>query len=977
MDGSGEQRQASVATGSVAPGAVTALLQEIARAPEEAQGSAWTQALLPGAVVGRFELVRELGRGGFGVVWEARDRELGRLVAFKAVRAGARAKAREQRLLLEAEAAARLAHPNIVMLYDLGRCEYGPYLVLERLHGETLAERLRRGPLPTGEAVRIATEISKGLAHAHGHGVVHRDLKPANVFLCQDGQVKVLDFGLSQAFGRERTAGGTSGYMAPEQAAGGEEDARTDVYALGATLHEMLAGDRPPAPLPNGLPPSLSRLLGRCLSTEPAGRPKDGQVLLEDLSSAERSLHRPREARRWALRIGLGVVLGAAVAGVVVRRLQPPGLRGPDGRMTVAVADFANETGERDLDSVSGLLITSLEQSEQLRVLTRGRLFDLARQLGRGDAERIDEPLAREVGRKGEARVLLVANLRKLGSSYAVDLRALDPRQDEYLFTASDRALGKEGIFDLVDRLGQTTRRRLGLREVAEAPSPPVASITTGSVKAWDLLSQSRQALDRARGEEAVRLAKEAIEADPGFALAHYQLMVAASWHQDERPAVKEEGRRLVEAAEKVAERLPAKERLSLRAARAWLDGRWEDALRLNDQIAAAHPLDKEAAYHAGDVRFHMESYGEAIPWFQRALQLDPEYLLVRDHLLVAVVRAPHPEAHLEWLRSEAARTEGSMEPHERMRTVARTLLAAGAEKEAVQLFRKATERGGIPWPPPAYAKYLSERGRAVEAEGLLRAALAGLTLEAATEHPDWVKAWKQALLEPLMAQGRVGEFAALAREAHSDQARAAFLEAHGAVAGGSAERLRGALERLRKAGGLDSPEAPLYLYGQAELLLEVGATSEAGRAAEALRRPGTEEPLIPTERRLSDALHGWSTGDLESAEAAARDALTLAPHAQARVFTGLALGLIQRARGNCPGAVATLEAARQERMTSMFSLERPRILHALALCYEQMGDFAKARERIGELLTMWERADPDLPRLAEAKAIRQRLEHK
>ncbi len=976
MKGNGERRQEPVATGSVHPGALTALLEEIARAPDEEQGSAWTQALRPGARVGRFELVRELGRGGFGVVWEARDLELGRLVAFKAVRAGARARAREQRLLLEAEAAARLAHPNIVMLYDLGRCEHGPYLVLERLHGETLAERLRRGPLPAAEAVRVAREIGKGLAHAHGHGVVHRDLKPANVFLCEDGQVKVLDFGLSHAFGRERAAGGTSGYMAPEQAAGEAEDARADVYSLGATLHEMLAGEQPPAPLPAGVPRALVELSARCLSADPAGRPPDGQALVEELGRAERSLLRPREARRWALRIGLGVALGAAVAGLAAHRLLPRGIRpGPDGRLTVAVADFANETGEKDLDSVSGLLITSLEQSEQLRVLTRGRLLDLARQVGRGDVERIDEPLARELGRKGDARVLLLASIRKLGSSYAVDLRALDPQSDEYLFTARDRALAKEGVFDLVDRLGETARRRLGLRPaVGQALSPPVASITTGDVRAWELLSRSRQALDRARHDEAIRLAKEAIEADPGFALAHYQLLVASYWILDpEGPAAAEEElRRLVEAAERVAERLPVKERLSLRAMRASLDERWEDATRLRDQVAAANPLDKEAVFYAGDARFHREAFEEAIPWFQRALQLDPDYLLVRDHLLLAVEKAPHPEAHLEWLRSEAARSEGGLEPHERMRTVARALLVAGAEEEAVRLFRRATERGGIPWPPPAYAVHLAASGRAAEAERLLRAALAGLAPAAAAEHPDWVKAWKQALLRPLMAQGRIAEFAALAREAHRAQRFAAFLEAQAAVAAGSADGLRAALHRMSEASGADSP---IYLYGPTALLLEVGAISEARRAAEALRKRGTEEPLFPVERRLADCLYAWANGDLETAEAAARDALSLAGHSQPRIYASLVLGLVQRARGNCPGAVATLEAGRRERMTWMFGLEQPRILHALASCYEQMGDVAKARERIGELLELWKRADPDLPRLAEAKALRRRLE--
>jgi serine/threonine protein kinase len=156
----------------------------LARVPEAGLGAAWDAWLKPQAIVGRFQLLREVGRGGFGVVYEAKDRDLGRSVAFKALRAGTRVALREERLLRQAEAAARLSHPNIVTLYELGRCEQGPYLVMEMLRGETLEQRLERGPIPLREALRIAVEVTTGVAHAHAQGVVHRDLKPGNVFLC-------------------------------------------------------------------------------------------------------------------------------------------------------------------------------------------------------------------------------------------------------------------------------------------------------------------------------------------------------------------------------------------------------------------------------------------------------------------------------------------------------------------------------------------------------------------------------------------------------------------------------------------------------------------------------------------------------------------------------------------------------------------------------------------------------------------------
>ena len=280
----------------VPAGAVTALLRELARTRTEPRLPQFS----PGQVIGRFELLREIGRGGFGVVYEARDRELGRTVAFKCVRIGGALDARQQRLLYEAEAAARLAHPNIVTLYDVGHCDDGPYLVLELLRGQTLGRKLKNGALPVKDAIRIATEVARGLAHAHAQGVVHRDLTPGNVFLCDDGQVKILDFGMAHAFGRRKVDGGTPAYMAPEQLSDAPEDERTDVFALGVILYQMLVGELPfpadaaltserSAPeLVTDEWPALGRLVGSMLEKSPLGRPRDGGAVFAALSALER-----------------------------------------------------------------------------------------------------------------------------------------------------------------------------------------------------------------------------------------------------------------------------------------------------------------------------------------------------------------------------------------------------------------------------------------------------------------------------------------------------------------------------------------------------------------------------------------------------------------------------------------------------------------------------------------------------------------
>ncbi|HEY6098177.1 MAG TPA: serine/threonine-protein kinase, partial [Anaeromyxobacter sp.] len=178
-------RTAAAAHEDVTPAtdAVSRLLLEVARSPSRDPAALGTEPR-PGAVIaGRFELVREVGRGGFGVVFEARDRALGRLVAFKAMRRvpPERSPELEKPLREEAEAAARLNHPNVVTLHDFGLHEGTPYLILELLRGETLQSRLRRGPLLPGEAMRIALDVARGLVHAHAMRVLHRDLKPGNV----------------------------------------------------------------------------------------------------------------------------------------------------------------------------------------------------------------------------------------------------------------------------------------------------------------------------------------------------------------------------------------------------------------------------------------------------------------------------------------------------------------------------------------------------------------------------------------------------------------------------------------------------------------------------------------------------------------------------------------------------------------------------------------------------------------------------
>jgi eukaryotic-like serine/threonine-protein kinase len=263
---------------------------------------------------GRYRLVERLGEGGMSVVWRAWDEVLDRHVAVKLLSPRFVADpAFRQRIRAEAQAAARLAHPHIAGIFDFGESlrpggERVPYIVMELLSGQTLAEVLDDGPLPLARVLRICAQIASGLAAAHDEGIVHRDVKPANVMITNNGTAKVVDFGVAAVVGDLAEQGGvlfgTPAYVAPERLSGGAVVAGTDVYGLGVLLYRMLTGYMPwpvesttqmlvahmyvePEPLPplTGLPGDVIATCEACLGKDPEERPPAGDVA-EILSAA-------------------------------------------------------------------------------------------------------------------------------------------------------------------------------------------------------------------------------------------------------------------------------------------------------------------------------------------------------------------------------------------------------------------------------------------------------------------------------------------------------------------------------------------------------------------------------------------------------------------------------------------------------------------------------------------------------------------
>jgi len=288
-----------------------------------------------GKTLGNYQIVDKLGAGGMGEVWRARDTRLGRDVAIKALPAAfAQDAERLARFEREAQLLAALNHPNIAAVYGLEEADGAPYLVLEFVPGDTL-----RGPVAVEDAEAIARQLIDALEEAHEKGIVHRDLKPANVKITPEGKVKVLDFGLAKALAGDLSAEvgtnsptlsvaaltrggvllGTAAYMSPEQARGKTVDKRTDIWAFGAVLYEILTGrqvfggetvtdslaaimkNEPDwSALPESTPPQVRRLLARCLEKDPKRRLRDiGEArLMLEASEPQITTKTPRHQER-------------------------------------------------------------------------------------------------------------------------------------------------------------------------------------------------------------------------------------------------------------------------------------------------------------------------------------------------------------------------------------------------------------------------------------------------------------------------------------------------------------------------------------------------------------------------------------------------------------------------------------------------------------------------------------------------------
>ena len=477
----------------------------IQSAPELLENWAATQRA-DGSYLGPYRIENRLAEGGMGEVFRAVDTRLDRPVAIKVSYQQFSA-----RLEREARAIASLNHPNICTLYDVGP----NYLVMELVEGDTLAARLKSGPLPMRTALVFASQIAAALAEAHAKDIVHRDLKPGNIMIGKSG-VKVLDFGLAR-FAQDETvtanrmAIGTPGYMAPEQRLGKPADARTDVYAFGCVLYEMLTGARITSQRRRIPSRKLARIVGRCLEDDPARRWQSVSELQRELQAASAT-----RAKRIAA-AAVAAMLAASAGTYLLHRL--PKLTVKD---TIVLADFENKTGDHVFDGTlrEGLGV-QLQQSPFLTLVQDRQIQQVLRFMKRPAETPLTLEVAREVCERTGSAAVLEGSIASLGSQYVLWLRARSCRTGNALAEEQTQAARKEEVLTALSRIAVKIRARLGesLASVQEH-STPLEEATTPSLDALKAYSVGKRA-QFARGvAAAVPHYQRAVAIDPQFALA-------------------------------------------------------------------------------------------------------------------------------------------------------------------------------------------------------------------------------------------------------------------------------------------------------------------------------------------------------------------------------------------------------------------------------------------------------------------------
>ena len=616
--------------------------------------------LSPGTTLGSYEILDAIGAGGMGEVYRALDTRLRREVAIKVLpEAFAEDADRLSRFEREARLLAALNHPAIATIHGMERDGGRTFLVMELVDGDDLGARLGAGPLPLPEALRIARQIAEGLEAAHARGVIHCDLKPANVALTRDGRVKLLDFGLARAFAPERAASplshsptitadlapmgnifGTVSYMSPEQARGREIDKRTDIWAFGCVLFEMLSGrkaftgesvpdtlaaifEAEPdwGALPERVPGRVLELLRRCIQKDPSRRLRDAgdaRIELDDsLSGDTRVLpetSRMRSGRRRRVLLAAGVVVVAAAAVAILLRERAPAAT---ATRSLAVLPFRNLTG----DASGELMGAGLAETVSVRLANVPGLYVVTPRAAM-EASDGGSDFARVARRLG-ATTLLAGTLQRENERFRITYRILDAAGRQIAANAVD---GSE-LFALQDRVADGVARDLRLPAGERRTPVPTGLDTTSEQERYLQALGLLQRYDRRDGvERAVEILKTLAAENPQSALVQAALGRAslAMFDFTKDRGWADRAVRATDAARALDPALPEVE--VIRGETLIATGRPAEALEAFRRAAAARPSDVEALLGMGRASELAGDHAAAETQFRRAIALQPSF---------------------------------------------------------------------------------------------------------------------------------------------------------------------------------------------------------------------------------------------------------------------------------------------------------------------------------------------------------------